>query len=317
MSDVRQLPLFAEDPRSPQEITRHTPLRATLDPFTGHLRREGKSDHTIKAFIADLRLVGDFLDAETPVGQFTTTKLHAFLHWLEYDRGVPCSRKSYARRVTTLKVYFKWLHGLGAIPHDPAHAVLQRSGPAPLQTVLTPRQIREAISFAQSLRKGEAQDYRPELLLRLLLDTGIKKSETSRLTLGNIDRLNPWEPVLIIKHKVRNVYKERRVDLDPEWIKLLDLYLVQYAIEDVLFTCTSRNLEYILTAIGRGADIPEKLSFEMLRWTCAVRDYRLGMEEDIIREKLGLSRVSWSETGRKIRTLAEKLAEEAQGIART
>ena len=57
---------------------------------------------------------------------------------MEHGRGVPCSRKTYARRVTTLKVFFKWLHEIGAIPHDPARAVLQRSGPAPLAVILAP-----------------------------------------------------------------------------------------------------------------------------------------------------------------------------------
>jgi integrase/recombinase XerD len=163
------------------------------------------------------------------------------------------------------------------------------------------------------MRKGEEQDYRPEVLLRLLLDTGVKKSEAMLLTADHIDRLNPNQPVLIVRHKTRNVYRERRIDLDIEWVKVLDLYLFQYGIKDhtPFFNCTSRNLEYILTDIGEGGGIPVKLSFEMLRWTCAVRDYRRGMEEDAIREKLGLSRITWHETGTKIKRLSEMLDQAA------
>jgi site-specific recombinase XerD len=310
MSDLRQLTLFPEKPQTAQEISRRTPLGATLELFEHHLRREGKSEHTINAFTADLRLVGEFLDSTTPVGQFTTSGLNKFLAWLENGRGVPCSRKSYARRVTTLKVYFKWLYGLGAIPIDPAAPILQRSGPAPLSDVLTPSQIREAVNFARSMRKGDEPDTRPEMLLRLLLDTGIKKSEAMNLTPAHIDRLNPKRPVLSVRHKSRNVYKERRIDLDPDWVKLLDLYLAQYMPKEKIFTCTPRNLEYILTDIGEGAEIPFKLSFEVLRWTCAVRDYRSDMEERAIREKLGLSETSWHETSTKIKTLAQRIAQE-------
>ncbi len=312
MSDIRQLPLFNANPQSPKDINRYTPFNATYDLFAEHLVKAGKSEHTVKAFVADLRLVGEALDEELPVGEFTTSNLNRFLHWLEYERGVPCSRKSYARRVTTLKVYFKWLKGLGAIPIDPAKVVLQRSGPAPLQPVLSEREIRAAVDFSRTLKKGEVQDYRAEFVLRLLLDTGVKKSETMRLTPASFDRLNSNQPFLVIKHKARNVYKERRIDLDPDLMKLYDLYMQQYHPERTIFNCTSRNLEYILTAIGEGAGISHKLSFEMLRWTSAVRDHRRGMEDDDLREKMGLSKVSWSETGRKIRALALQLAEDSE-----
>jgi site-specific recombinase XerD len=310
---VRQLPLFQSQPASPEDLNKFTPFAASLPLFSQHLHREGKSEHTVKAFMSDLALVAEYLGEGLPLGQFSTENLDRFLHWLEYGRDVPCSRKSYARRVTTLKVFFKWLHGVGAIPHDPAKAVVQRSGPAPLSDVLSMEQIRRCIDFAQRMRKGDEQDYRPEMLLRLLLDTGIKKSEAMLLTNDHIDRLNPNNPILLVRHKVRNVFRERRIDLDPEWIKVLDLYLFQYGIKEhaPIFNCTARNLEYILTDIGEGAGIEVKLSFEMLRWTSAVRDYRLGMEEELIREKLGLSKISWHETGAKVRRLSVMLDEQS------
>ncbi len=307
MSDLRQLPILPDQPQSPDDINRHTAFRATLDLFRSHLLREGKSEHTVKAFTADLRLLAEYLGEDTPVGQFTTSGLNRFLDWLEVGRGVPCSRKSYARRVTTLKVYFRWLHGIGAIGHDPAKSVLQRSGPAPLSEVLSPEQIDAALASARSMKRRDEQDYRPELLLRLLLDTGIKKGETMHLTREHIDRTHPRSPLLVVRHKSRNVYKERRLQLDTSWVDLLDLYLEQYNPESAIFDCTARNLEYILSDIGEGAGIPFKVSFEVLRWTCAVRDYRDGMEPQQIREKLGLSETSWYETQGKIRKLAERL----------
>ncbi|MFW5749085.1 MAG: tyrosine-type recombinase/integrase [Chloroflexota bacterium] len=313
----QQLPLFSNDPQTQDDITRRTALDATFSLFAEYLRREGKSQNTITAFLSDLRLVGQYLGTDRTVGSIVTSDLERFLHWLEFDRGVPCSRKSYARRVTSLKVYFKWLKGLKVVAIDPAEAVLQRSGPAPLSNVLSMDQIRAVTVAAHDFRKGEEQDYRPEMLFRLLVDTGIKKGEMARLRPADIDRLNPNAPVMTIRHKSRNVYKERRIDLDPEWLKLYDLYMAQYhpvkdrktgkPVETVI-TCTERNMEYILNDLGEAAGIPFKLSFEVLRWTCAVRDYRLGMEDQALREKLGLSEPSWHETSNKIRQLAEKLA---------
>jgi integrase/recombinase XerD len=47
------------------------------------------------------------------------------------------------------------------------------------------------------------------------------------------------------------------------------------------------------------------MSFEMLRWTCALRDYQARMDPDRLRRKLGLSQMSWRETEPKIVRLAE------------
>lgn len=303
----RQLPLFPSQPEDPKDIHRRTPLGATFDLFERYLSHQGKSENTIKAFIGDLNLLAEHSGIEITVGQFTTSNLNAFLQWMEIGRGVPCSRKTYARRVTSLKVYFKWLKQIGALTHDPAAAILQRSGPAPLSHVLTSEDEKAALYVAQSFRKGDERDTRPELLFRLLLMTGIKKGEAERLKLSDFDRANADHPSVVVKHKTKNVYKERRIALDAAILPLLDEYTVQYRPKEVLFTCTTRNLEYILTDIGEEAEISFKLSFEVMRWTSAVRDYRAGVDEETIREKLGLSRTSWYETSAKIRQLSDQV----------
>jgi site-specific recombinase XerD len=310
MTEVRQLPLFPAQPGSVNDLNRHSALRDTLALFQQHLIYEGKSEHTVRAFTSDLQLLAEFTSEKTPVGRYTTDALNKYLDWLEHGRGVPCSRKSYARRVTTLKVYFKWLTEHDVIAHDPAKPVLQRSGPAPLAVILSPADIERAILFARTMQrtvKGETErDTRPEMLFRLILDTGIKKNETMELTPRSIDRLNPKHPILAIKHKkARDIYKERKIRLETDWMEMLDEYMAQYHPRDAIINCTARNLEYILEDIGKGADIPAKISFEMLRWTCAVRDYVSGVEPDLIREKLGLSPISWHETFAKIKKLAE------------
>ncbi|MBL8154143.1 MAG: site-specific integrase [Anaerolineae bacterium] len=305
MTDLRQMPLFENQPATTADLNTHTQLQHTVTLFQQYLLKEGKSQHTLNAFTSDLQLLADFCGSDHAIGDFTTTRLNEFLHWLEFERGVPCSRKSYARRVTTLKVFFKWLHSVAAIPHDPAKVVLQRSGPAPLSYALNPDEIRAAILAARGMRKGEEIDTRPELLLRLILDTGVKKSEAMTIKPADVDRLNPNRPILTIRHRVRNIFKERRIDLDPDWVRLMDAYLVQYALSDTLFNCTARNLEYVLEDVGEAAGIPHKLSFEMLRWTCAVRDMQAGLDDAFIRDKLGLSPVSWVETRAKARRLLE------------
>lgn len=300
----RQSGLFKDDPVSAADIGGSAKLTATLGLFADFLRSEGKTANTIKAFLGDMRLLASFTDGETRIADLKTANLTAYLTWLENERGVPCSRKTYARRVTTLKVYFKWLTGISALERDPAAPLRQRSGPAPLSKTLSDEQVAACIAATLMMKRDAERDFRPEFLFRLLLTTGIKKSEAGRLRLADIGPHDSVEPCVFIRHKSRDVYKERRIALDLETMRLLGPYQRQYDLSATVFACTTRNLEYILTDIGQRADVPFKLSFEVMRWTMALRDHIAGADEQRIREKLGLSRVSWYETGDKIRRLA-------------
>ncbi len=311
MMDARQLPLFPTQPASEADLNASTRLQDTVPLFQQRLARDGKSEHTVGAFTSDLHLLQEFLGGGQRIGAVTTDDLNAFLHWLEFKRGVPCSRKSYARRVTTLKVFFKWLHSIAAIASDPAAAVTQRSGPAPLALTLKPDEVMAVQGVALALRGGKKPDARPALLFELLLATGIKKSEAMRLRPEDLDQAGPKPVLHVRKGAAKDVYRERRLPLEPLFIPLLDEYLWQYEPKTVLFTCTARNLEYILEGLGSEAGVPHKISFEMMRWTSAVRDYQAGHNPNAIREKLGLSKISWTETFRKIRQLSGETAETA------
>jgi len=48
------------------------------------------------------------------------------------------------------------------------------------------------------------------------------------------------------------------------------------------------------------------LSFDMCRWTCALRDFRSGLEAEKIRIKLGISKIQWREIGMKLKQLNEQ-----------
>lgn len=302
MSDVRQMPLFPAQPVSEDELNVHTRLQDTIALFQRFLMRSGKSQHTLKAFTADMGVFSDYIGDEEEIGSLTTTRLNEYLHWMQHERGVPCSQKTYARRVTTLKVYFKWLHEINALESDPARAVLQVPQAAPLAVVLTPEEVEDALAHAKSLRRSEKPDARPETLFRLLLDTGIKKNEVLSLTPANIDR---GALTITVRHKSqKDVYKERIIPISREWLDALDEYVGQYTPRNTIFDCAPRTLEYVLEDLSGGAGIATKISFELMRWTCAVRDYRAGMQPEAIREKLGLSEITWHDTYKRVQRLA-------------
>ncbi len=312
MNENRQRSLFPEpgsdEAGSSRSLTAEASILATLGQFEVHMRDEGFALNTVKAFASDVRLLGKYLGIGQPIGEVSTKNLNDFLNWLLYERGVPCSPKSYARRVTTLKVFFKWLQESGVLPADPATAVIQHSVKSPLPVVPNEGELERALVFSNAWRQADEQrkaDARPHLLLTLLLQTGIKKSEAMNMVPNHVDRSDPQQPMLFIRYaNPRLRYKERKLPLEASWLVVLDEYLEQYQPPDTLFTCTPRNLEYILRDVGDAAGLNRGLlSFENLRWASALRDYRQRVEQDDIRQKLGLSKITWRETKAKLEKL--------------
>ncbi len=296
-------------------FSRASTLADAIPRFCEYLRREGKSEYTIKGFASDLRLLAQFSGPDMRLEEFDTDHLERFLNWLTGERGVPCRPKSYARRVTSLKSFFRWLHESEILPYDPAKPVIQYSARAPLPVILSDDEIERLLAVTDAIRRGVPRevhpkpDARPDLLVRLLLETGIKKSECVNIRLEHIIADDPHKPILFVRRvKPTGIFKERKIPLSPEWMDVLAEYKEQYGIEDRLFPWTARNLEYVLHSVADEAELSGGLSFEMLRWTCAVRDYRAGMDMEKLREKMGLSRISWRETRAKIVQLAERLS---------
>lgn len=313
--DPEQLPLFTAGPDQQADqaagdaapaLNAETPLHEALQIYYEALRFGGASPYTIKAFRSDLGLLAKHVGPSKPVGRFGTSDLNEFLHWMQHERGKPCSPKTYARRVTALKNFFGYLYSMEAIPRDPSNAVLQRSVESPLPDVLAPGEVSRILRVTSDARTRLKPDARPHLLVTLLLETGIKKSECMSLRLSDIDRAHPEGSYLHIRYSNPQMrYKERKVAVPPDWLKALDEYVVQRKVRDIIFDCTARNLEYVLRDVAIAAGLPPtRVSFETLRWTCALKDYVEGMDPDRLRQKLGISRVTWAKTSEKLAELA-------------
>ncbi len=315
MTDFEQLPLFGpgsvDQPRGEVEsapLKPETSLHEAIDVYLVALQLRGASFHTVRAFRSDLNLLAGWSGKDRPISQFATSDLNKFLHWMLTERDKPCSPKSYARRATALKNFFSYLYEEGAISSDPAAALIQQPATSPLPEVLLDEEIERVLAVTQQMRVDrEKPDARPHLLVTLLLTTGIKKSECMALTINDVDRTDPTAPFIWIRYASPSMrFKERKIAVEPTWPELLDEYLRQRRPERAIFDCTARNLEYVLRDIADVAGVPrKKLSFEGLRWTCAVRDYRSGMKHETLRQKLGLSRISWRETSTRLEQLAK------------
>jgi len=271
------------------------------------LNDQGRSQYTIRSFLGDLNLLSSYLPPDKTISEITTNDLNRFLEWLKEGRGrnIPCSPKSYSRRITSIKSFFRWLHKHTTIVIDPAESILQHSVISPLPDILTPLEEEIVLDAAAKMQFTEKPDLRPYLLVKLLLETGIKKSECINIKLNHID-IEQKEPFIFIRYsnaKDRN--KERKVQVSNQWVEALKKYINQKPLEDTLFPWSSRRLEYILEDIGKAANLNKHLSFSMCRWTCAMNEMRKEMDADTIRQKIGVSKIQWREIKMKLDQLAK------------
>jgi len=323
MSDSEQLPLFdiaaGQDAQGSQgagapvvKISPVTPLGEALTVYVDALHLGGFSEYTIKAFRSDLGLLLGWIGKDKPIGEIGAADLSRFLHWLLHERGVPCSPKSYARRVTALKNFFGYLSDMKFIGRDPSTTLIQQSVDSPLPEVLTQEEITRVMEITQAMRRNpDKPDARPHLLVSLLLQTAIKKSECMALRPADVDTANPAAPLLWIRYaNPRMRYKERKIAILPEWLGVLDEYMYQRQPRREIFDCTARNLEYVLRDVATQTGVSNRrMSFEALRWTSALTDYVNGMDHDRLRQKLGLSRIAWRETSGKLAQLTRGAAD--------
>jgi integrase/recombinase XerD len=293
------------------ETARVTPKTLLLPAFKAwesYLKDQGRSPHTIKAFLSDVGLLAQFVPPDRAIGAVTTAELNRFFEWMEKERDVPCSPKTLARRITSTKSFFRWLHQFGVLTLDPAEKVAQRSAISPLPQVLTEAEMKSALDAADRHRHDVKPDARPYALLSLLLGSGIKKSECLGIKLNHVDLDSPGGALVFIRYaSPSNRYKERKLLLSEEWVAAHKEYMAQYAPKDQLFPWSPRRLEYLLEDIGEEAALGKHLSFDMCRWTCALRDFRSGVETDRIRQKLGISKIQWREIHMKLRQLNEQV----------
>ncbi|MGQ9494632.1 MAG: tyrosine-type recombinase/integrase [Anaerolineae bacterium] len=287
-------------------LTAHSSLHKALEAFHAHMLSQDLSIHTIKAFDSDLRLLSRYLGPRAIIGHISTKQLESFLHYLRHERGVPCKLKSLARRLTTLKVFFSWLTEEGVLSSDPAAPLVHQRVSTPLPRILSEQELAQLLTATEKWRRDPRDpDARPHLLCMLLLSTGIKKSECINIALTDIDTSEPGMPTVLIRYEnIRQRYKERKLRLPPQFPTVLSEYIAQYKPQTKLFECTARNLEYVLDECVKRAGLPARsVSFEILRWTCAARDLKAGMDEDLLRRKLGLSRITWADTLDKLKRL--------------
>lgn len=280
-------------------LTDQSSLTACALPYQQELTLRGKSNYTVTCFLSDLKMLTEFIGADTPVGRITKEHLTDWLMKLKFGtKGHTPAPKTMARRVTFLKNFFSWLAGEGVIREDPsASLVLERPLP-PLPELLYEDEVQRLLAAAE--------DVRCQCLIHLILFAGLKKEEVMSLKLNHVDLSDPQLPSITIHFPAatNKQHRERRLAMPPEFTAIYNAYVERYRPRESVFDCTDRNLNYILARAVKAANIKKRVTLQILRDTFAVRQLKSGAPPEVLREKLGLSDEAWMESREKYRRLA-------------
>ncbi len=163
-------------------------IRDTVAAFTEHLAAvRGLSTHTVTAYRKDVRQfaawVASRTGAEPRPSEIDHTVVRAFLGTLR-QRGY--ASRTVARKLASLRAYFRWLYRSGRISEDPSWV---------LQSPRTTRHLPETLSrdevFA-ALTPPEGADpftaARDVAILEFLYGTGVRLAELVGMDLTDLDR---------------------------------------------------------------------------------------------------------------------------------
>jgi integrase/recombinase XerC len=162
---------------------------AILDEFADHLMLErGRSAHTRRAYLGDIRSLLDFLAASKAAPALADLTLPVLRSWLAAQAAAGCARATLARRTSAAKTFTAWATRRGLLPSDPATRLQMPKARRTLPAVLRQDQALDAMSAAKSgAAEGDPVALRDLLIVELLYATGIRVSELCGLDIDDVD----------------------------------------------------------------------------------------------------------------------------------
>lgn len=162
-------------------------MQAVLDEFDEYLELQcGRSAHTRRAYLGDLRSLFDFPAARG--GDLRTLSLPVLRSWLAGAAGAGAARTTLARRISSVKAFTAWAVRRGLLSADPAVRLQVPKAHRTLPSVLRQDQALAAMTAAKSgAEQGDPLALRDRLIVELLYATGIRVSELCGLDVDDVD----------------------------------------------------------------------------------------------------------------------------------
>ncbi|SER66859.1 integrase/recombinase XerC [Pedococcus cremeus] len=160
-----------------------------VEAFSRHLRAErGRSEHTARAYLGDVRSLLGFLESECGVTDLADITLRDLRAWLAQLAASGAARATIARRSAAARTFLGWAARTGRIPTDPSVRLVAPKRQRHLPGVLKQGEASALLDVAAVAADDEdAMHLRDRAALELLYASGIRVGELAALDVDDID----------------------------------------------------------------------------------------------------------------------------------
>lgn len=264
-------------------------MKKHAEQFVNFLRAERDvSPHTLRAYTKDLKEFLSFMDKKPD--EIDNLDIRSFLASLHHKK---LKKSSIARKLATIRSFFKYLHQEGYVKKNPAKLVSTPRIPKNLPRFLS---IDEVFSLMDTPKGDTFKITRDKAILELLYSSGLRVSELTSLDMSDLDLK---ESLIRVKGKGK---KERIIPIGSKAMDAIKNYLPERISlkkkSQALFLnnrggrLTQRSIRRILIEYSRMLNLKGYLSPHVLRHTFATHLLHGGADLRSIQELLGHSSLS-------------------------
>jgi site-specific recombinase XerD len=157
-------------------------MQSYIKKYLEYLRIEkGLSEKSIEVYTRDILEFVRFIN-RTSVNKFTKNHIRGFLCFLVKKNNQPITRR---RKLTSLKNFFGFLENEDLIKNSPVKNIAMPKVKEKEPSYLTEQELRRLIKTVKADKSKHQK--RNELIIRILIETGIRISELVNLNIGDID----------------------------------------------------------------------------------------------------------------------------------
>lgn len=272
-------------------MERKDQLEVDINEYLDYLRNIKRySEFTVENYARDLKSFKKYLDDDGELSYLNVDKYQIRDYISLKMQNNSLKNRSLNRHLSSLRGFYSYLVDNKKIEANPFSVIRSLKVEKKLPSVLSESQIKELYQYKTS--KDDLLDYRNQLMIRLILDSGLRLSELINLTLNNI---NFEDNMLLIRGKGN---KDRFTFFTNETKEMFVYYLEtirnKLINEDTNIVFLSkqglpiskRTFEKMLLKI-KLRDSSIKLHPHLLRHTFATRLLEEGADLRMVQELLG------------------------------
>ena len=163
-------------------------LQEAIDAFGRYLRSErGRSEHTTRAYLGDVRGLAAFLEAECGITDLADIRLAELRDWLGWLAAGGAARSTIARRSAAARTFLGWATRTGRVSADPSLRLAAPKRGGHLPQVLRQSEARALLEVAAVASDDQDPVHlRDRAALELLYASGIRVGELTGLDVDDV-----------------------------------------------------------------------------------------------------------------------------------